>query len=201
MSFSSASIASCPHSVQLAFELAHGGTPATYESCSTSAFRHGRTETVRPATMATQRCVEALSKGADSNKLRPLLEECSRVHSQLTKEAAMGQGFDRHLFALRLLAEERGGTLPAIFQDPSFTLANHFTLSTSTLHGTAFSGGGFAPVVPDGYGLGYGMVDGHLGALVSAYSPHRDAAQYAAALFEALDRISTAMAAQSGSSR
>lgn len=112
-----------------------------------------------------------------------------------------GQGFDRHLFALRLLAEERGGTLPAIFQDPSFTLANHFTLSTSTLHGTAFSGGGFAPVVPDGYGLGYGMVDGHLGALVSAYSPHRDAAQYAAALFEALDRISTAMAAQSGSSR
>lgn len=183
-------------SFQLAYHLEHGTTPATYESCSTSAFRHGRTETVRPATTATKRCVEALSTGTSPQRARPLLEECSRVHSKLTKEAAMGQGFDRHLFALRLLAEERGGPMPRLFGDPCFVKANHFCLSTSTLHGTAFSGGGFAPVVPDGYGLGYGMVDGCFGVLTSAYAPHRDASRFASALTEALNRICAAMAAR-----
>lgn len=180
-------------SFQLAYFLAHGGTAATYESCSTSAFKHGRTETVRPATMATKRCVNALSSNKDLKHARPLLEECSRVHNQLTKEAAMGQGFDRHLFALRVLAEEKGRAMPAIYRDNCFEKANHFVLSTSTLHGVAFSGGGFAPVVPDGYGIGYGMVDDKLGALVSAYSPHRDARNFSACMAEALDRICIAM--------
>lgn len=180
-------------SFQLAYFLAHGGTATTYEACSTSAFKHGRTETVRSATMATKRCVKALSSGKELNLARPLLEECSRVHIQLTKEAAMGQGFDRHLFALRVLAEEKGQALPAIYTDTCFEKANHFVLSTSTLHGTAFSGGGFAPVVPDGYGIGYGMVNDKLGALVSAYSPHRDARQFSECLVEALDRICVAM--------
>lgn len=105
----------------------------------------------------------------------------------------MGQGFDRHLFALRVLAEEKGQALPAIYRDKCFEEANHFVLSTSTLHGVAFSGGGFAPVVPDGYGIGYGMVDDKLGALVSAYSPHRDARNFSACMAEALDRICIAM--------
>ncbi|XP_077487112.1 carnitine palmitoyltransferase 2 isoform X2 [Amblyomma americanum] len=180
-------------SFQLAYFLAHGGTAPTYESCSTSAFKHGRTETVRPATMATKRCVELLGSNKNLSLARPLLEECSRVHSLLTKEAAMGQGFDRHLFALKILAEEKGWPLPAIYADPCFEKANHFILSTSTLYGVAFSGGGFAPVVPDGYGIGYGMVDDQLGALVSAYSPHRDARQFSGYLSEALDRICVAM--------
>nr|XP_037289161.1 carnitine O-palmitoyltransferase 2, mitochondrial-like [Rhipicephalus microplus] len=182
-----------PLSFQLAYFLAHGGTAATYESCSTSAFKHGRTETVRPATMATKHCVNALSSNKDLKHARPLLEECSRVHNQLTKEAAMGQGFDRHLFALRVLAEEKGRAMPAIYRDKCFEKANHFVLSTSTLHGVAFSGRGFAPVVPDGYGIGYGMVDDKLGALVSAYSPHRDARNFSACMAEALDRICIAM--------
>uniref|UniRef100_A0A131XEV7 Putative carnitine palmitoyltransferase ii n=1 Tax=Hyalomma excavatum TaxID=257692 RepID=A0A131XEV7_9ACAR len=180
-------------SFQLAYFLAHGGTAATYESCSTSAFKHGRTETVRPATMATKHCVKALSSAKDLKTARPLLEECSRVHNQLTKEAAMGQGFDRHLFALRVLAEEKGQPLPAIYKDKCFEEANRFVLSTSTLHGVAFSGGGFAPVVPDGYGIGYGLVNEKLGALVSAYSPHRDARSFSACMAEALDRICIAM--------
>uniref|UniRef100_A0A023GLX5 Putative carnitine o-acyltransferase cpt2/yat1 n=1 Tax=Amblyomma triste TaxID=251400 RepID=A0A023GLX5_AMBTT len=180
-------------SFQLAYFLAHGGTAATYESCSTSAFKHGRTETVRPATMATKQCVEMLSSGKNLSAARLLLEKCSRVHSLLTKEAAMGQGFDRHLFALKVLAEEKGWPLPAVYEDPCFEKANHFILSTSTLYGVAFSAGGFAPVVPDGYGIAYGMVDEQLGAVISAYSPHRDARQFCDCLSEALDRICAAI--------
>jgi carnitine O-palmitoyltransferase 2 len=40
--------------MQMGFQLAHkrmkGYTPATYESASTAAFKHGRTETIRSAT-------------------------------------------------------------------------------------------------------------------------------------------------------
>ncbi|KAF1591368.1 CPT2 palmitoyltransferase, partial [Spelaeornis formosus] len=76
---------------------------------------------------------------------------CSKYHGQLTKEAAMGQGFDRHLFALRYLAAARGVTLPELYQDPAYQRINHNILSTSTLSSPAVSLGGFAPVVPDGF--------------------------------------------------
>ena len=40
--------------MQMAFQLAHqrmhGSPPSTYEAASTSAFKHGRTETIRSAT-------------------------------------------------------------------------------------------------------------------------------------------------------
>lgn len=65
-----------------------------------------------------------------------------------------GQGFDRHLLGLKLTAAERGGQLPALYQDPAYTLINHNILSTSTLSNPAILIGGFAPVVPDGFGVG-----------------------------------------------
>ena len=60
-----------------------------------------------------------------------------------------GQGFDRHLFALRTLAESEKLTMP-IFEDPSYSYINHIILSTSTLSADAVLLGGFAPVTPDG---------------------------------------------------
>lgn len=73
-----------------------------------------------------------------------MMAECSKYHGQLTKEAAMGQGFDRHLFALRYLAAARGVTLPELYQDPAYQRINHNILSTSTLSSPAVSLGGFA---------------------------------------------------------
>ncbi|XP_064473345.1 carnitine O-palmitoyltransferase 2, mitochondrial-like [Ornithodoros turicata] len=183
---------------QLAFFLQYGFTPATYEACSTSAFRHGRTETVRAATMATKRCVEAFCEPGklSPSRARALIDECTKVHNQLTKEAAMGQGFDRHLFALRVMAEERGGQLPELYRDPGYVKANHFIVSTSTLYGTSFSGGGFAPVVPDGYGLSYGMPEGYFAVGISSYHPHRDGQGLRDCMKEALDRICSVLLAE-----
>ncbi|KAA0198976.1 hypothetical protein HAZT_HAZT010762 [Hyalella azteca] len=78
--------------LQVAYRMLYGGTAATYESCSTSAFKHGRTETVRPATLQTKAFSEAVCEGdtRDVAKLKALVNECSKVHNQLTKEAAMG---------------------------------------------------------------------------------------------------------------
>ena len=84
-------------------------------------------------------------------------------------EALMGQGFDRHFFALRALALEQNANLPSIFTDPAYAWINHNILSTSTLVSDAVEGGGFAPVVRDGYGLGYATLDDVIGFNVSAY--------------------------------
>ena len=68
----------------------------------------------------------------------------------------LGQGFDRHLFALKYLAQQHSLPIPALYQDPAYAAINHNILSTSTLGSPAVELGGFAPVVHDGYGIGYG---------------------------------------------
>ncbi|KAG8436884.1 hypothetical protein GDO86_007830 [Hymenochirus boettgeri] len=180
---------------QLAFQMAFlrldNKTAATYESCSTAAFKHGRTETIRPASVYTKKCSEAFvlhpSKHS-SAELRNMIEECSKYHGQLTKEAAMGQGFDRHLFALRCLAAKKGLPLPEIYQDVPYAQINHNILSTSTLTSPAVQLGGFAPVVPDGFGVGYGVHDEWIGCNVSAY-PARDARQFVQCVHQSLEDI------------
>lgn len=53
--------------MQLAFQLAYYNqyktSPSTYESCSTAGFKHGRTETVRPASVATMNCARGFEAG------------------------------------------------------------------------------------------------------------------------------------------
>lgn len=180
---------------QLAFQMGflrqYGHTVATYESCSTAAFRHGRTETIRPATVHTQRCAHAFVQQPGKHgpdELLAMLADCSKYHGQLTREAAMGQGFDRHLFALRYLCSSRGEALPALYSDPAYGAINHNVLSTSTLTSPAVSLGGFAPVVPDGFGVGYGVHDHWIGCNVSSY-PDRDVHHFLECVHKSLEDI------------
>lgn len=177
--------------IQMAYYRQYGKFVATYESCSTAAFKHGRTETVRSATMATKKACKMIvdkKSSATSEELREALNECSKVHSQLTKEAAMGQGFDRHLFAIRKLAEMDGKTLP-MFADPSYTKINHNILSTSTVTSPAINIGGFAPVVSDGYGVGYSIEDNRIGYNVTSYPPATNSSEFVQCLKDSLDSI------------
>lgn len=132
-------------SFQLGYYKQYRKFVGTYESCSTSAFRHGRTETMRPNTNETKAFCEAIeSKNRPSNKeLRAMIDSCSTKHNQLTKEAAMGQGFDRHLFALRTAADRiRILDNFEIFKDPAYAKINHNIISTSTLTSNALLAGG-----------------------------------------------------------
>ena len=80
------------------------------------------------------------------------------THSiELSRLAAAGQGFDRHLFAMKCLAKSLDMSTPTIFEDPTYSFANHFILSTSHLYADNVCSGGYGPVVPDGFGLAYGI--------------------------------------------
>lgn len=86
----------------------------------------------------------------------------------------MGQGFDRHLFALRLMALENKFTRILLFEDPAYPKMNYNIISTSTLSSPAFQAGSFGPVVNDGYGIGYMIMEDALGCIVTNYKNHTD---------------------------
>ena len=87
----------------------------------------------------------------------------------------VGQGWDRHLFSLKYLAETRfPPPRPALFRDEAYRRINQHTLSTSTLSDPLLESGAFAPVVWHGYGLGYMVNEQRAGCVVTAY-PSRSA--------------------------
>ncbi len=144
--------------LQIAYHRLTGGHFAsTYESCSTAIYRCGRTETMRPLTMDAKTAAEAFNACQKPGKeeLLQLLRRCSKTHSDMTAKAAQGQGWDRHMFALKSLAGEGNGGVPDVFLDPAYESINRIILSTSTLASTNFMAGGFCPVQPDGFGLPY----------------------------------------------
>lgn len=183
--------------MQLGFQLAYlkqnNAYVGTYESCSTAAFRHGRTETVRPCTTATKSACDAILKarptGLTDVRLRNLVVACSAVHGQLIKEAAMGQGFDRHLFGLRHIGEKKGIAADALYSDDSYKTLNCNILSTSSLASPGLYNGGFGPVEKNGYGIGYCILDIGLGTLVTNYKSERNGSEFADALRESYDDL------------
>jgi carnitine O-palmitoyltransferase 2 len=156
--------------IQMAYYKIHQKFVSTYESCSTAVHKHGRTETIRPVTNETKQFIETL-KSNDEKLKKDLLKKSSEKHQQLIKEAATGQGFDRHLFALKYLQqiENQENKLHPIYTDKSYQLINHNILSTSTVASKHIAAGGFGPVVNDGFGIGYLIDDDQCGLLVTSY--------------------------------
>lgn len=174
------------------FEISQGSTAATYESCSTATFKHGRTENIRSATLSTQKACQMLLLDKENYsiaQLRAAINECSQVHSRLAKEASAGLGFDRHFFALKLAAARQGMEDVSLFKDTSYREANHFTLSTSSLYAGKLYGGGFGPVVDDGFGLAYGYDGDNLTVMASNYKSRRNGSQFAEALKLSMNEI------------
>ncbi|XP_041988036.1 carnitine O-palmitoyltransferase 2, mitochondrial [Aricia agestis] len=166
---------------QAAYHLLYGKYVGTYESCSTSAFKHGRTETMRPCTDKTKAFCDGLHTKSKA-ELRALMQECTTYHSMLVKEAAMGQGFDRHLFALMKIAEDHNLPRPELFDSYAYKYLNKSILSTSTLSSPNMMGGGFGPVTKEGFGIAYSVFPDKVGAAVISYKDHNNSTHFVEAL-------------------
>ena len=84
--------------MQLAIQIAqyrlHGCFAPTYESCSTVAFKHGRTETLRPLTMEMRELAIQMNRASNkssNDELIQLFKSCSKKHVELTKNAICGR--------------------------------------------------------------------------------------------------------------
>ena len=84
--------------MQLVFQLGlfkqESKSVATYESCSTAAFKHGRTETLRPCTVQTKNLCSTMTQNKSDlsvQQIKKMIIDCSNAHTTLMKEAAMGK--------------------------------------------------------------------------------------------------------------
>ena len=183
--------------------------PSTYESASTAGFKHGRTEVARPATAASQAAVAACLDPAAAPAARfAALAAATVVHRQTTTDALMGQGVDRHLFALQTWAQRLAGKLPSLpaagatatlplFDDPAYAVFKDIRLSTSTLASSALASGGFGPVSRHSYAVGYGIEERGAYFHVMNYSDSTTSnAAFCAGLDEALALVRAAIAAK-----
>jgi len=158
--------------LQLAFYRHHRTVCATYETGHTRAFYHGRTDTVRSCSTESKAFVLAMEDHSLSaaQKLVGLHAACDAHGAQLQR-VLTGQGIDRHLLGLYIVASLSGEELPALFSDPAFKRSGgggNYRLSTSNVGYTPMFGG-FAPMTHDGYGVCYAMLEGRINISVSAW--------------------------------
>jgi len=167
-------------SMMLAYYRLYGELVCTYEPVLTKSFYHGRTEAMRSATLEAKSCCEIFcNESATVEEKVEAMRAATQRHSQLVKECARGKGVDRHLFALKCIAERRGETI-SFFQSTAWKVLNYTILSTSNCGNPSLRLFGFGPVVPDGFGVGYIIKDRSIYYSIS--SKHRQTSRYVSTL-------------------
>mmetsp|Transcript_23370 Transcript_23370/g.37293 ORF Transcript_23370/g.37293 Transcript_23370/m.37293 type:complete len:624 (-) Transcript_23370:4333-6204(-) len=147
---------------QMAFQLAymrmHGRPAPTYEACAMKNYNHGRTETIRSCTNESVEMAKAFIQDANDDTKKAALKKAVETHIEVAKgaKAALGpkQGVDRHLYAMKCIAEREGIESP-LFDDPVYSRTSTWTLSTSNVSAPHIALFGFGAVTEAGYGLGY----------------------------------------------
>jgi len=180
--------------VQLALQLAYYGQQGTfcgvYESVSMRHYKRGRTETGRCLSVESKAFVLAMvdSKVSQEEKKR-LFHEAARSHVNYLSEAKKGNGIDRHFLGLKLLTLENGEELHPLFKDPVFQRSCSWNLSTSQLEFKYIKSIGFGPVLPDGYGICYGIRKDSIHFYMTSWKdcPTMDVHNFRQRVTEALD--------------
>eukprot|EP01094_Clydonella_sp_ATCC50884_P019433 TRINITY_DN3790_c0_g1_i3.p1 TRINITY_DN3790_c0_g1~~TRINITY_DN3790_c0_g1_i3.p1 ORF type:complete len:365 (+),score=105.60 TRINITY_DN3790_c0_g1_i3:1027-2121(+) len=140
--------------MQLAYYKLTLHSSATYESASTRLFLHGRTETVKTLSEASQKWTHAMVSGdVGREEKRRLLLDAAKRHGWFMKRAMNGLGVDRHLLGLKMVMKE--GERADIFEDPAYAQNRRYRISTSNMTSEYFFAG-FGPTENDGYGFCYG---------------------------------------------
>jgi hypothetical protein len=172
-------------SLQLAYFRLTGTFTPTYETAHTRVFFHGRTETVQSCSDQAVACVLAMVNPDATRESRyPLLVRALESHVEQTRNAMIGRGFYRHLFALHCLAKESKGLhMPALFTDLAYTLP--WNLVTAQTSAQRVYHSGFAPWGPEGFGVSYFVTDNSFRFQVSS---HKSSVHNALKLAQQIER-------------
>nr|XP_022319344.1 choline O-acetyltransferase-like [Crassostrea virginica] len=162
--------------LQLTYYKIHNKLVSTYESASVRRFRLGRVDNIRANTPAALEWVRAMigeTDATDEEKM-VLLRKAMQRQTDIMTQTILGHGMDCHLLGLKEIALEHGLPMPAIFEDESFRISNHFSLSTSQVPTTMDAFMCYGPVVPDGYGVCYNPHPGWILVCVTSFKRHHD---------------------------
>ncbi|KAG5490421.1 hypothetical protein JKF63_00541 [Porcisia hertigi] len=183
--------------LQLAMHKMRNKLCNTTQMCSTAGFFHGTSELMHTPSVEMlelakylaqhQQGVEAAAALDTSGKeaLAKLFHATSNQHAALRAAAARGEGYDRHLMALRHVARINGDKAAlAFFEDDVFLKTSTPVLSTSQFSEPWLRYYTFGPMQSNGYGLGYVIDEQEVRVSLSAFtnSPAANAADLKASL-------------------
>eukprot|EP01119_Soliformovum_irregulare_P016197 TRINITY_DN4658_c0_g1_i1.p1 TRINITY_DN4658_c0_g1~~TRINITY_DN4658_c0_g1_i1.p1 ORF type:complete len:337 (-),score=84.37 TRINITY_DN4658_c0_g1_i1:6-1016(-) len=163
---------------QMAIQLVHfklnGHVPvAIYESAQTKKFYCGRTEVGRNLSSDALVWMRAMVDPEVSvEKKRELLVTACKYHTAYLTAACNGQGVDRLLLGLKLIAQENKYPVHPIFEDKGFNISNNWILSTSQVS-SPYSYCGYGPVVEDGFGVCYSIRDNAILSSMCCMKSHK----------------------------
>ena len=169
--------------VQMAMQLATyrlwGEIGGTYEATQVRPFLHGRTETTRTVSPASEAFVKTMGLRPKRDELDAakraekleLLREAVSSHAKYIGSAAKAMGVDRHLLGLALSLSD-GETAPALYSHPLYTRAKTWRVSTSHLTHPRFDSWGYGEVTPNGVGLAYSIHPYHCMFCITALREH-----------------------------
>jgi carnitine O-palmitoyltransferase 1 len=140
--------------LQLAYYRLHERSVAlTYETASLRGYAYGRTETIRSQSIHSKSFCNAMQDHEMSSAIKKeLLIRAILDHNQTKLLAMSGQGIDRHLLGLRVLAHKKKVSSPFL---ESKAVRMGFTMATSQTPIPSCYGGGFLPLEEKGYGISY----------------------------------------------
>uniref|UniRef100_A0AC34RM80 Choline/carnitine acyltransferase domain-containing protein n=1 Tax=Panagrolaimus sp. JU765 TaxID=591449 RepID=A0AC34RM80_9BILA len=148
--------------IQLAFQVTHYKLhhvlPPTYETATLRKFDEGRTDTIRLPNPESAQFTKAFvdhKENLDAQELTRMFRKAIDAHKNYSVRCMMGNGMDRHLLGLRLIAAENGIKTPKIFLSDAYRRLNHFRLSTSQVPTRFVIPMGFGPSAADCYGICY----------------------------------------------
>lgn len=154
--------------VQMAMQLATyrlwGEQGGTYEATQVRPFLHGRTETTRTVSPASEAFVKRMgmrprrdeADGAVRAEKLGLLRDAVTSHAKFIGDAAKAMGVDRHFLGLALAVKE-GEEAPPLLSHPLFARSKTWRVSTSHLTHPRFDSWGYGEVTPNGVGLAYSI--------------------------------------------
>lgn len=154
--------------VQMAMQLATyrlwGEQGGTYEATQVRPFLHGRTETTRTVSPASEAFIKTMGLRPKRDETDPSkrtekmeqLREAVDSHAKYIGSAAKAMGVDRHLLGLALSVKD-GETAPPLFSHPLHGRSKTWRVSTSHLTHPRFDSWGYGEVTPNGVGLAYSI--------------------------------------------
>lgn len=148
--------------MQLAFYKTHRLLGNAYESGALRQFHLGRTEVIRGCTSDAALFVRAMLSSASQSEKAALLLKAIATHSQLTKSSLSFESFDRHLFGLKQIALQNQIQLPHLYDSVAFKKASHFYISSSQISSQYEGVTCYGPLVEDGYGCAYNIMESQL---------------------------------------
>jgi carnitine O-acetyltransferase len=176
----------------MAYFKLYGKVVCQYEPVLTKQFYHGRTEAMRSTTLQAKKLCEVwCDPNSTATAKLEVLRVATKEHSRLVTECAGGKGVDRHMFALKSIADTIGEPTPSFFQCDAWKSLNHTVISTSNCGNPSLRLFGFGPVVSDGLGCGY-IIKDH-GISYALTSKSRQTQRYARTLETVLKEIQSVL--------